>query len=79
MNNEETTTEETNNSRITELATKLKQLPWKKIAIGAAVTTVAAVAVTLAKNAAQPAYELEITESSPEGDLHVELTDTVND
>lgn len=73
MTTNETTPEETT-TRINDLTTKLKQLPWKKIGIVVAVTTAAAVAATLAKNCAQPVYEIEITEVTPEGELHVEMT-----
>lgn len=78
MTNEENTTPEETTSRINDLTAKLKSLPWKKIAIGAAVTTAAAVAVTLAKNSSEPAYEIEITEATPEGELSVDLT-PIND
>lgn len=78
MTNTETTVEETT-SRIDEFKTKVRQLPWKKIAIATAAT--AAVALVIAnrdKLCGQQAYELEIHESTPDGELDVTMT-PIND
>jgi hypothetical protein len=75
MTNENPVTEETIASKIDELKTKVRQLPWKKIAITAAVTTVAAIAVAnREKLCGSQAYELEIHEVTPEGELDVHMT-----
>ena len=56
MTNEETTETVT---PINALTTKIKNLPWKKIAIGTAAIAAGAVVVTLAKKLDDPAGEIE--------------------
>lgn len=74
----ETVTPEETVTRMTKIKNKVRQLPLKKIAIVAAVTTVVVIAAANKDKLCGPAYEIEIDEVTPEGERHVSMT-PVND
>jgi hypothetical protein len=68
----ETPVEETT-SRIKKINAKLKQLPWKQIALGTAAFAAGVAVVKLTQQLSEPVYDLEITEVTPDGETHVEM------
>lgn len=73
MNHEDTATETT--SRVANLKDKVRNLPWKKIAIAAAVTTAAALVVkNLNENDGPMTFEATNIEILDDGSALVDMT-----
>lgn len=75
MTNENNTPEETVVPLVDKIKNTVRTLPWKKIAIAAAVTTVAALVVVNKDKLGGQSYEIEFTgETDSDGNAEVILT-----
>lgn len=75
MTTENNTPEETVVPLVDKIKNTVRTLPWKKIAIAAAVTTVAALVVVNKDKLSGPSYEIEFTgETDSDGNAEVILT-----